>query len=697
MKRVVLAVLLTATLAWPLSARQWTSRDGAHSVEADLVKVENGNAVLQRKDGVRVTVPLAKLSKADVRYIEGAAKTAEEGTADKVGGSATKPAKPAADDAVPSGGPTDRGTPPTGRRESGSARTHKTGNAEDEDVRWVEGSSRAPPHQRVTYGPPGCPVWVCDDVVWDIAKGTSQASLERSYNNDSNKDLTALSPDGRWFAGTVNSGSPSPHIPVWDTQSGKIRFTVPGGSFKPADAPQLLHFTNEKFYIVATEKIEVRKLPSGELERTVQTPWANFFSHPAYFSADGKYFALDASEGWKGRSGVVIIDMENGKAVAGLNSPRERPSKARPLGERRPTKVVASKYGAGSGNAIAFSPDNQEVVSISSCYDKWRQVTCWNSRGLPILDEIIATNQPMTSTNVQWFPNGKAWLVDEVVIDREYCLPVAYVQRQERFTSAHPHVWDDNHLVGFFSGRTYSPSVAEIPWKDIQASLAELSEGGAAFLGPTTPVSVRMELSTLASKPVAQATLDELRDGITQGLTRSGLRVEKECSTFFRVRATDQVKDAKPILVRQIPFELRGGKISRFTNERGILTAVVKEGSTSFQQSPVAWLVLELMVPDSPTPIWRDSRAINLADVGLSLSSLGSELKELEFPCFIPKSDELLALPVLLDCDPQVARKKKKTGRRLSSLHTTLRREDAAATLVFPSPSPFRPSPFALY
>ena len=92
MRRLVpLVLILVAMLQSPSLARKWTSRSGGFSVEAELVDVRDGTAVLKKEDGTEVSVPLSKLSLADVRYIEGVLKSAEAGAGGKVEGMPTPP------------------------------------------------------------------------------------------------------------------------------------------------------------------------------------------------------------------------------------------------------------------------------------------------------------------------------------------------------------------------------------------------------------------------------------------------------------------------------------------------------------------------------------------------------------------------------------------------------------------------------
>lgn len=53
-----------------LSAREWKSVDGKFTVEAEYVAFRNGKVVLEKKSGEIITVPVERLSKEDVTYIE---------------------------------------------------------------------------------------------------------------------------------------------------------------------------------------------------------------------------------------------------------------------------------------------------------------------------------------------------------------------------------------------------------------------------------------------------------------------------------------------------------------------------------------------------------------------------------------------------------------------------------------------------
>lgn len=101
---VVLVLVVGAEL--PAVARKWTSRSGGFSIEAELVDVRDGNAVLKKTDGSEVSVPLNKLSLGDVRYIKAELEAAEKAIGMPVESSpAAEPATPVAPEPAPEPAP----------------------------------------------------------------------------------------------------------------------------------------------------------------------------------------------------------------------------------------------------------------------------------------------------------------------------------------------------------------------------------------------------------------------------------------------------------------------------------------------------------------------------------------------------------------------------------------------------------------
>ena len=80
--RVLSIVALTLVFAIPAAfARTWTDNSGKFAIEAELVQLEDGKVQLRKPDGSLVTVPLAKLSDGDRRYLESREKAVPATTA----------------------------------------------------------------------------------------------------------------------------------------------------------------------------------------------------------------------------------------------------------------------------------------------------------------------------------------------------------------------------------------------------------------------------------------------------------------------------------------------------------------------------------------------------------------------------------------------------------------------------------------
>jgi len=129
---------------------------------------------------------------------------------------------------------------------------------------------------------------------------------------------------------------------------------------------------------------------------------------------------------------------------------------------------------------------------------------------------------------------------------------------------------------------------------------------------------------------------------LTQRLARDGIRAEKECPTYFRLKFAEEAGDELPIYERQSRWDFRGQDTGQ--------TATEAKGS----------LIVELIVPGRDKPIWRETLSalssrsydgdINDATVRKSmLESLGRQISLLSFPYYIPESEDLPALPLVIE------------------------------------------------
>lgn len=89
--------------------RQWTSRNGQYTVNAELLDVKDGTVVLRREDGEVIEVPFDNLSLADVRYAREAANSVVRSTPGENENPFASPAQ-----ASDTGGNSPAGQPPAG-------------------------------------------------------------------------------------------------------------------------------------------------------------------------------------------------------------------------------------------------------------------------------------------------------------------------------------------------------------------------------------------------------------------------------------------------------------------------------------------------------------------------------------------------------------------------------------------------------
>lgn len=85
MKRLLPVLVILGVWVSSVAAREWNSRSGDFTVEAELIEVKSGNAILKKLDGSVITVPLNTLSLGDLRYINDTLKAAEAGVTGKSG------------------------------------------------------------------------------------------------------------------------------------------------------------------------------------------------------------------------------------------------------------------------------------------------------------------------------------------------------------------------------------------------------------------------------------------------------------------------------------------------------------------------------------------------------------------------------------------------------------------------------------
>lgn len=485
---------------------------------------------------------------------------------------------------------------------------------------------------KITFGPLGCPVVVVEGKVWNIQRRKLVCELEGEYNP---RGLTSLSPDGRWLVATDKSpNQKDTTVTVWNTQTGKQAFTVPGS---PEGFTDLVLLSNERLFLGGRDAPTVRvwDLAAGKPADSVEFPEEIERSNDEVaLSRDGEYLAAPA------RDRMVVVKTATGKAVATMASPKkmERPDKNQPPVAVGRASLTDATFIYAWLRELAFSPDTQELAAVST--HPIPRLMCWDQRGKLIFDEPLPGEYRFSGSldnELQWFPDRDAWLVQGDILDRETGRIVLSIKKQFA-RDLRVRVYSQDHLVGVFPHNPTQLEVLPIPWDEIRASLAHIESGGPALLTPKEPVDIQIELGPIRGDQTEIKL--QLGTALWNRLTRDGFRVEQGAKTFFRLKFTEKAGEQLPIYARRSRFDFRGQDTGR--------TATEAKGS----------LVVELVAPGRATPIWRESlkatssrsftEEINNASMRKSmLENLADRIDELDLPYFIPRdSEELVPLPL---------------------------------------------------
>ena len=499
-------------------------------------------------------------------------------------------------------------------------------------------------HETVTFGSAGCPVVVVGNSVWNIQTRKIQATLQGTYED---RALTSLSPDGRYFAAT-EMAKPEKNNPVivWDVATGKNVFVVPGDG---TEATTFVGLAGNRLFVAfqSSETMRIWSVIDGKEQSSLDMPNTHIEDKNTAITCNGLYVATVADG-----NRIVVINVDTGDTAARMRPPKkiERAKPELPPGMVRVDRggwIVDDDGGAATASdctliysglqSLEFSPASRELAAVST--NPKPRVIAWDDKGKRLLDEPLRNQHSAFGENpLTWFPSEKAFLIEHDVFDRESGKIVASIH-EPLTRNLTIHVHDDDHLVGTFNHSPDKIQVLEIPWKDIQKSLAQLEENAPALLGPAEPVSIVFELGPLRGNQ--DQTVQQLGDAFKARLQQDGLNVQKGQQTFFRMRFSENAGDSLPIRKRQSPFDGRGRDTGRRATEA--------EGQ----------LVVELIVTGNNEPIWRDSLSafssrsfddvVNDTTVHNSMiENLSRQLDDLTSPYFIPESKDLLALPVIL-------------------------------------------------
>jgi hypothetical protein len=451
------------------------------------------------------------------------------------------------------------------------------------------------------------------------------------------RGITALSGDGRWFAAAMKSpNQQDTPVRVWDATTGKQALEVPG---HPEHYADVIAFTRNKYLLIGgrdSSEVQVWDVETGKQAKTLQFPGSRLEKGKIAFTPDGQYFAAVADKE------LVVIKTATGKPAAVMGSPlsmeRALPGQALPANVNRRPDPSDSVFVYAWLQDLEFAPDSQELAGIST-HPKPR-LLCWDNRGKLQLDEPLDQLPSMAfwEHEIQWLPDKSGWIISGNVFDRA-TKRIVFGVRKEFGKETKVHALDRDRLLGAFPHNPGELTAIQVPWDRIAASLKAMHEGADAILSPSTPVSINIQLTGLRGDQ--QETARAIGDALVQRLARDGVKVERGKATTFQIKFTESAGDQLPIYERQNPFDFRGHDTGRTATEaKGVL-------------------VIEMLVQGQNQPLWRDTlnasnstsfrEEINDATVRKSmLENLSRDIAELNVPYFIPKSEELLALPVVI-------------------------------------------------
>lgn len=471
--------------------------------------------------------------------------------------------------------------------------------------------------------------------VWDTAVGKVH-DLEGGRQKDAR---AAISPDGAWIAvaGKAQHATDNP-VTVYDAATGKRRFTAPGDPKRLID---LVVLSNDRLLVgnPQVSELQIWNLQTGQQEKTVKLSTAN-----SGVTLDGKYLATLAN------SQMVVMRTDTGKIVATMASPKP-PEPQTPKPAARPTPRRASGLAKGSDatfgdlvnsrirlmalTSVKFSPDGKELAAVS----EWPKphLICWSNSGKLMSDEPIQDENPIWDCKFQWFPGRDAWLIGSEVVDRQSRLTVLYVDKPFDL-GFRAQVLDQGRLVYQVPDDTSKIRVVPVPWEQIRQSLACIKAKGPAFLSPSDPPGMKFEFADVLGTKDGVGW--PFRKGLTLRLAEEGLKLADNRPTYFRLTFSE--KAGRAVMLRQYSPGNPG------------VQDTVRQGT-----EVDGTLVVELMLPGRAEPVWRDTLSAtsdlnfyqDITDDLVRRSMIGNlavSMRRLRIPCFIPESDELLTLPVVI-------------------------------------------------
>lgn len=500
---------------------------------------------------------------------------------------------------------------------------------------WSAATIPVRSNEKVVFGPRGCPVVLVGKRVIELADLKVRCEIEGELPFHL---VAAFSDNGQFVALGHRIADDGKSIRVIDTTSNAVALEIP----QTKSSSVFLRISLNKYVIANTtsnDSLDVWSIANGKKVKSIPVAANMIQADKLDFSGDGKHFCFVEHEG------PVICSTATGKEVArlamggdapavgkgkrGLPSPAKDPAAFRAALKARSQAV----FGAAWTRSLSFSPDGDEVAAYTTHPNP--RLLCWDKQGKLVEEIPISDISRGSDSSFYWLPEKTGWIVNGLLIDRASKRTV--LQFRGTPTIA---VLDKDRLVGRMDDRDSPITQFTIPWAELRKAVQALNSKTPAILAPYQPVTVEVKVEQTRGDAAEFARL--VRDAMTKRLARDGIQVRDGQPTVIRIIVSEQAGKQVPIFERNSPFDFRGRDTGRKVAE--------SEGAAA----------VEILAAGESGPLWRDVfRASNsrnfdkeITDESVResmLEHMASGLNRLNIPYFIPKAEDILALPTTVE------------------------------------------------
>lgn len=407
----------------------------------------------------------------------------------------------------------------------------------------------------VALGPPGCPIAVIGEEVWNLKTGGKTGITIPTQAEK--RDPFALSTDGQILAVASNKYSrhrdSTTDVTVWDTATGHKICEIPSAE-RDADLDYIGLSTTQYLLISARSNgnrpsvLEVWDAKTAK--RVRRFPFDFYAPATTSVSPDGRYIAT-------GNAQIIqIYDLTSGQSVAHMPLPsaNQPVSPKNPVGPPTTQPAMTSIVPFISMTQLEFSPDGRALAAY--CTNPPR-ILCWDNKATLTDDVSFHLDNSFPSVEgspFQWSPDSKAWLVEQhALVQRDsgrlvWTCPIAFADY------VRSSFLDPQRILMIHSHPTPASEILPVPLDNIKKSLAAATNNKETpILRPGSAISIEIQCENLRGNE--SATKQALLNTITQRLQQDGISVADNQPTVLTLRFEEGVGDRLHVYQRPAPFD----------------------------------------------------------------------------------------------------------------------------------------------